>query len=165
MIVSSHSQDSSQIETRDEPLRVVLLGASNLSIMFPTVVESARANFAQPLEMLVAKRFGRSYGSQSKIFWKKFSGILQSDLWAAMAQRRALHTVAMVADIGNDLVYEAPVAMLVRWIESTLDRPAQHDAHAVLNNIPLFSWRTVGLVRYRMFRALFFPSCRSRAAK
>src|SRR5215213_2030339 len=85
----------SQFETSALQKRVVLLGASNLSIMFPTIVESARAMFAAPLEMYVAKGFGRSYGQQSKFFGKKFSGILQSGLWDAMARARALPTVAI----------------------------------------------------------------------
>jgi hypothetical protein len=158
--MSDIAAKASQIETREPQLRVVLLGASNLSIMFPTIVESARANFAQPLEMFVAKGFGRSYGQQSKIFGKKFSGILQSGLWAAMDRAPALPTVAIVADIGNDLAYETRVDMLVRWIEATLDRLAEHGARIVLNNIPLASLRTVGPARYRLFREVLFPSCR-----
>jgi hypothetical protein len=158
--MSNEAAKSSQIETREPQLRVVLLGASNLSIMFPTIVESARANFAQPLEMFVAKGFGRSYGQQSKIFGKKFSGILQSGLWAAMDRAPALPTVAIVADVGNDLAYETPVDTLVQWIEATLDRLADHGARVVLNNIPLPSLRTVGLARYHVFRQVLSPSCR-----
>jgi hypothetical protein len=124
------------------------------------IVESARANFARPLEMYVAKGFGRSYGQQSKIFGKKFSGILQSGLWSAMSRARVLPTVAIVADIGNDLAYEAPVDTIMGWIETTLDRLAEHDARVVLNNIPLASLRTVGRARYHVFRELLFPSCR-----
>jgi hypothetical protein len=160
MILSNNRRKSSQIETREGPMRVVLLGASNLSIMFPTIVESARANFAQPLEMFVAKGFGRSYGQQSKIFAKKFSGILQSGLWATMDRARSLPTVAIVADIGNDLAYETPVDTLVGWIEATLDRLAEHDARVVLNNVPLASLQTVGWARYHVFREMLFPSCR-----
>jgi hypothetical protein len=140
--------------------RVVLLGASNLSIMFPTIVETARSMFAQPLEMFVAKGFGRSYGQQSKFFGKKFPGILQSNLWSAMAAARPLPSVAVMADIGNDLAYEAPVESIVRWVETTLDRLTVQGARLVLNNIPIATLRGVGPARYHFFREMLFPSCR-----
>jgi hypothetical protein len=158
--MSAVDKNPSQIETFKPTLRVVLLGASNLSIMFPTIVETARATFARPLEMFVAKGFGRSYGQQSKFFGKKFSGILQSNLWGALERTQALPTVALMADIGNDLAYEAPVSTIVGWLEAALDRLAAHDARVVLNNIPLATLQSVGLARYHLFREALFPSCR-----
>ena len=150
----------SQIETNAPKRRVVMLGASNLSIMFPTVVETARALFATPLELFVAKGFGRSYGQESKFFGKKFSGILQSGLWDAMRRARPLPTFALLSDVGNDLAYEAPVERVVTWIEQTLDRLAAYDAKVVLNNIPIASLKSVGSVRYQVFREVLFPNCR-----
>jgi hypothetical protein len=156
----SASQNLSQIETREPQLRVVLLGASNLSMMFPTIVETARAMFAQPLEMFVAKGFGRSYGQQSKFFGKKFPGILQSGLWSSMDRAAPLPMVAIMADIGNDLAYEAPVARIVDWVDAALDRLQSRGAKVVLNNIPLASLRTVGAMRFHFLRKVLFPSCR-----
>jgi len=150
---------ASQIETREPQQRVVLLGASNLSIMFPTIVESLRAMFAHPIELHVAKGFGRSYGLHSKFFWEKFPGILTSGLWPALNHARPLPTVAIVADVGNDLAYEAPVEKIVEWVERALDRLATHDARVVLNNVPIESLRRVGWARYHTFREVLFPSC------
>jgi hypothetical protein len=157
---SAKTAQLSQIETPAPRQRVVLLGASNLSIMFPTIVETARAMYAQPLEMFVAKGFGRSYGQQSKFFGKKFPGILQSGLWDAMSRAQALPTVAIIADIGNDLAYEAPVDTIIKWIETALDRLASYGARVVLNEPPLDSLKRVGTVRYRVMRELLFPKCR-----
>jgi hypothetical protein len=138
----------------------VLLGASNLSLMFPTVVETVRAMTSAPLEMLVAKGFGRSYGREAKFFGKKFLGILQCGLWDAMDRAPRVPTFALVTDIGNDLAYESPVSTIIRWINETLDRLEAHDARVVLNNIPIGSLRTVGAVRYHAFRELLFPNCK-----
>ena len=132
---------ASQIETREPQQRVVLMGASNLSIMFPTIVESLRAMHAHPIELHVAKGFGRSYGLHSKFFGKKFPGILSSGLWPALNRARPLPTVAIIADVGNDLAYEAPVEKIIEWVERALDRLATHDAKAVLNNVPIESLR------------------------
>lgn len=151
---------ASQIETRGPQQRVVLLGASNLSIMFPTIVESLRATFAHPIELHVAKGFGRSYGLHSKFFGKKFPGILTSGLWPALNSARPLPTVAIVADVGNDLAYEAPVERIVEWVERALDRLATHDAQVVLNNVPIESLRRVGWARYHTLREVLFPNCK-----
>jgi hypothetical protein len=77
-----------------------------------------------------------------------------------MDRARPLPTVAIIADIGNDLAYETPVDTLVGWIEATLDRLAEHDARVVFNNVPLASLQTVGWARYHVFREMPFPSCR-----
>src|SRR5262245_48071156 len=125
---------SSQFEIREPQMRVVLLGASNLAMALPRVVASARGAFNAPLEILVASGFGRSYGQESKFFWKKFSGILQSEIWPALDRAEALPTVAIVADVGNDLAYGAAPELVLEWISATFDRLAAHDARIILNN-------------------------------
>ena len=157
---SSSSAKTSQIETAAPRTRVVLLGASNLSIAFPMVVETARAMFDGPLEFIVAKGFGRSYGQESKFFGKKFPGILQSELWDDIDRRAPLATVAVLADIGNDLAYGAPVETILAWVEMALDRLGARESRTVLNNLPLASLQSVGSARYLLFRELFFPNCR-----
>ena len=69
-------------------------------------------------------------------------------------------TAAVIADIGNDLVYEEPVETILEWIETALDRLHQRGAACVLNNVPLASARTLGPMRYRLFRSIVFPACR-----
>jgi hypothetical protein len=157
---SSNPAQPSQFETRTPPQRVVLLGASNLSLRLSRVVEAARAMWNAPLEFFVAAGFGRSYGQESKFFGKKFSGILQSDLWTALERAPRAATVANLANVGNDLAYEASVESVVEWVATTLDRLAAHDARIALNNVPLESLRTVGEIRFRVLRTILFPRCR-----
>jgi hypothetical protein len=156
----SNSAHFSQFETLQPQMRVVLLGASNLAMTLPRVISSARAAFDAPLEFFVATGFGRSYGQESKFFWKKFSGILQSGIWAALDRAPPLPTVALVTDVGNDLAYEAPVETVLAWVTTTFERLALHDARIVLNNLPIVSLRTVGALRYQALRAVLFPRCR-----
>lgn len=157
---SSKSAHFSQIETSAAPMRLVLLGASNLTLSLARIVASARAMFAQPLDVFVAMGFGRSYGQESRFFGKKFSGILQSEIWEALARAEPRETVAIVADVGNDLAYEAPVETVEEWVMTTIDRLAESRARMVLNNLPIESLRSVGAVRYRLMRSLIFPRCR-----
>jgi hypothetical protein len=156
----SNSAQVSQIETNAWPARVVLLGASNLALTLPRVIASARAVLGGPLEFFVAAGCGRSYGQNSKFFLKNFSGILQSEIWSALDRAAPAPTIAIVADVGNDLAYEAPVEQVVEWVTAALDRLAQHDARVALNNIPLASLDRVGALRYALLRAALFPACR-----
>lgn len=157
MVLRVDERDPSQIETRAQRERVVLLGASDLSLMPPRVVTTLRATFAAPLEIVGAKGPGRSYGQESKIFWEKISGILQCRLWPALQGQSCARTRAIVSDVGNDLAYEAPVERIVAWIESVLDELAVHDADVVLNNIPIGALGTVGASRYVLLRTCCFP--------
>lgn len=150
----------SQIETGERPARVVLLGASNLALALPRVIASARTALGAPLEFFIAAGCGRSYGQKSKFFWKKFSGILQSEIWSALERAAPAPTVAIVADVGNDLAYEAPVEQVLAWVTTALDRLARHDAQVALNNVPRASLERVGALRYAVLRAALFPSCR-----
>jgi hypothetical protein len=156
----SKSAHLSQFENSEAQRRIVLLGASNLSMTLPTVVRIARSLFGGPLEFFAAVGFGRSYGQESKFFGKIFSGILRSDLWDSLDRATPMPTAALVADVGNDLAYEAPVGTIVDWVNTTLDRLAKHKATVALNNVPMASLNTVGAVRYYVMRDLLFARCR-----
>jgi hypothetical protein len=150
----------SQFETAEARQRVVLLGASNLSLTFPMVIETALDVFGRPLEFFIAMGFGRSYGRESKFFRKFFSGILECEIWDALDRARSLSTVAVAADIGNDLPYEVPVTTIVDSVERTLDALAVRGVRAVLNNIPLPSIRSLTPARYALMRRILFPRSR-----
>ena len=140
--------------------RLVLLGASNLARVFPQVIETAQCMFQSPLEIYCAKGCGRSYGQSSRFLLKKFSGILQCNLWKDLHPDKAQQTFALLGDIGNDLAYQTPVETIVDWVEETLDRLQAVGARCVLNNLPIASLQRVGKVRYALVRGLLFPFCR-----
>jgi hypothetical protein len=157
---ASNSPHLSQFEAVEARRRVVLLGASNLSLTFPMVVETALDLFGRPLEFFVAMGFGRSYGQESKFFRKIFSGILECELWDALDRARPLSTVAVAADIGNDLPYEVPVTAIVESVKRTLDALETRGVRAVLNNIPLPSIQALSPARYALMRRILFPRSR-----
>lgn len=138
----------------------MLLGASNLTRAFPTVVSAALSSFERPLSILAAMGFGRSYGQESRFFLKKNSGIFQSKIWDVLKHNSQTSTTAFVTDIGNDLAYEVPVETVVEWIETCLDRLDSIASCVVLSDLPMSSLRDVGEARYRLFRTVLFPSCR-----
>ena len=102
--------------------RVVLLGASNLTMGLGRVYRTLRTLWPEPLDLLVATGHGRSYGFTSYVFSRTLPGIAACGLWHDLAQRVPLPTVALVTDIGNDIVYGSDVSAIAGWVEQCLAR-------------------------------------------
>lgn len=142
------------------PRRLVLLGASNLTRGFATVLDVSRQLWGAPLEILAAHGLGRSYGLRSTVLVRQLPGIRQCGLWEALQQRPSAATAALITDIGNDLLYEVPVAQVVDWVGDCLERLRQDQAQIVMTLLPLANLETLSPLRYRFFRSLTHPACR-----
>jgi len=151
---------TSQYETERAAKRVVLLGASNLSRSFPIVVRNAQRLLGSPLDVVVAKGYGRSYGKKTSFFGKKFCGIIESDLWNYLERKECAPTYALITDVGNDILYGVPVETIVQWIAESVHRLQKQGARIVMTDLPTGAMLRLGKVRFLLFRTLFYPSCR-----
>jgi len=140
--------------------RFVLLGASNLKRSFSYAITVAAEYWKAPHDFHVAMGHGRSYGQESYFFGNFFSGIFQCDLWKQLESSKHLPTVALLMDIGNDLAYGAPVSMIMKWVRGCSERLLNMDAQIVVSELPMEVLRNVSSPKFRLFRALLFPSCR-----
>jgi hypothetical protein len=138
--------------------RIILLGASNLTLAFPMVVETLRATFG-PIELLAAHGHGRSYGMTSRVLCRALPGIRGCRLWDDLRSRPTATQppLAVITDVGNDLLYGATVPQIVRWVEVCLDRLIEQGAGVVVTGLPLLSVMRLGPLRYHLTRAIFFP--------
>jgi hypothetical protein len=136
--------------------RVILLGASNLARSFPTIISTAREMWSEPIEFLVAKGHGRSYGQETSVFGRKISGIFPCALWRDLQARRALSTTALVTDIGNDLLYGTTPEVLLNWVEGCLDHLSEAGAVTIVTLLPAESIEQLGERRFQFFRRLLF---------
>jgi hypothetical protein len=134
-----------------------LLGASNLTRSFATVVSVARSTWKEPLEIMAAMGHGRSYGQDSTVLGRKIPGIFPCALWHELQRRPALPTAALVTDVGNDLLYGVPPERLLNWVSACLDRLADTDASTVITQLPIASIERLSEARYRFFRRVLFP--------
>jgi hypothetical protein len=139
--------------------RVILLGASNLTMSFPVVVQTARQTWGEPVEIMAAMGHGRSFGQDSRVFARKISGIFPCALWQDLQNRPTLPTTALVTDIGNDLLYGVPPDQVMGWVTACLDRLSEAGAATVVTQLPMESLERLGEARFRFFRRLFFPRC------
>jgi hypothetical protein len=136
--------------------RVVLIGASNLSLGFPDVVDAARALWGGPLEVLAAHGLGRSYGIPTRVLGRELPGILACGLWRALEALEPRPAVALVTDPGNDIAYQVPVERIAAWMRATVLRLERAGARIVLTRPPLASLETARGARFHVVRTLLF---------
>jgi hypothetical protein len=133
-----------------------LLGASNLSRSFPTLVSIARQTWREPVEIMAAMGHGRSYGQDSTVLGRKISGIFPCALWQDLQTRPHLPTAALVTDIGNDLLYGNSPDRLIEWVAGCLDRLAEAGAATVVTQLPAETIENLSERRFDFFRTLLF---------
>jgi hypothetical protein len=151
-------------ETTDEPVaparRVVVLGASNVTLGLSSLISSARAAWGEPLDILAAAGHGRSYGTTSTVLGRSLPAILQCGLWEELRNRPPLPTAALLTDIGNDLLYGRDVPTILRWVEACLEQLQPIADRLVVTRLPLASLERTASWQLRLLISLAFPSSR-----
>ena len=141
-------------------MRVVALGASNLTRGMPTVVAAARAAWGADVEIFAALGHGRSYGMASRFVVRDTPGILECGIWAELAGRPAAPTRALVTDVGNDILYNASAEQTLAWVDEALGRLTGITSDVVLTGLPLESLRRIPGWKFQLLRATLARSCR-----
>lgn len=65
--------------------------------------------------------------------------------------------MALVTDVGNDLMYGVPPDRLLNWVAGCLDRLTEAGATTIITELPLASLNRLGDARFRLFRTALFP--------
>jgi hypothetical protein len=139
-------------------LRAILLGASNLKISLPPLLAGLRQRAGGPVEALAACGHGRSYGAWSRfLFVRRLPGIAGCGLWPALEALPPRHTLALLTDAGNDLVYGASPEEIAGWIGTCLDRLDRYEAKTVLTLLPLPRLEKLTPWQVRLAVSLLFP--------
>lgn len=142
---------------REPALRAVLLGASNLRISLPFVLDRVRRRAGGPVETLAACGHGRSYGSWSRFLYvRHLPGITRCGLWRELRSRPPLPTLALVTDVGNDVAYGARVEEIAGWVEACLDRLGP-ETEIVMTLLPLARLERLSSLQVRLAASLLFP--------
>jgi len=144
-----------------EPPVVVALGASNLSRGLPRLAAAVRSRVAAA-DFLVAAGHGRSYGAASRVAWRRLPSILRCGLWRAVDRLGAAAdrpVLAIVTDIGNDLLYGFSVEQTAGWVRECVTHLTDRGAAVAITSLPLESVARAGPVRYRLLRTVYVPGC------
>ncbi len=141
--------------------RVIALGASNLTRGLRTVRDLSRTAFGPDTELFAALGLGRSYGAYHRLGIRGLPGILDCGLWRALdAAPRAGRTLAIVSDIGNDILYGYPPAQILAWVTEAVTRLERHTDAIAITALPADNPSRVSPLQFRIMRAVMFPSSR-----
>jgi hypothetical protein len=145
------------------PLAVIVLGASNVSRGLARLTATVRRRAERPFDLFVAAGHGRSYGANSRVWMRRLPSILGCGLWRAL-DRDGIGPargpcMALVTDIGNDLLYGFPPEQVAAWVGEAVDRLTDRGAKVAIARLPLEAVSRVGPVRYRALKTFFVPGC------
>jgi hypothetical protein len=139
--------------------RFVLLGASNLTVSFPLIINSLRSHEREPVEILAAHGHGRSYGIRSRFLFRSLPGITKARLWEVLDDLpSSAKTFALLTDVGNDLLYSVTVQQITQWIEQCLQLLRKLDANVVMTELPIDSVLQLTRPRFELTKRLLFSS-------
>jgi len=144
-----------------EPMnRIVMLGASNLTLSLRTVIQLLQHRCGGPSDVLVAAGHGRSYGQFSQVLIRGLPGITTSGLWSHLESANSLPTYAFLTDIGNDIPYGYMPEQILEWVAWCVEQLQQQSNHIVMTNIPIASIESLSTRRFTIIRSLLFPFSR-----
>jgi hypothetical protein len=141
-------------------MRIVALGASNLTRGFHTVVATARSISGPEVEVLAALGHGRSYGMRSQFTVRALPGILQSGLWQQLEAMPPAPTRALVTDVGNDVLYGMPADQIVAWVDDVVSKLQRVTHDIVLTDLPLARAQRLSRAGFFAFRSVVVPQSR-----
>ena len=149
------------VKTPGRPVnRVLLLGASNLTLSLRTVIDLVQQRCGGPCDVKVAAGHGRSYGVTSQVLIRGLPGITDCALWPRLDAVEHLPSYAVLTDIGNDIPYGIDPRRLLNWVNWCIDRIQEHTAQIVMSNLPIATIESLSEAHYRIIRSVFFPFCR-----
>ncbi len=150
-----------QPESSPTPVnRIVLLGASNLTLSLFRVIEGIQRICGSPSTVLVAAGHGRSYGRYSRVLFRGLPGIVDCDLWADLSRARKLPTYGFFTDIGNDIPYGYSPDQIDGWLRFCVEHLLNCQAQIVISDLALEVYDSLSRLHFAAMRRIFFPFSR-----
>ena len=139
--------------------RVVIIGASNVTLGLPLIWQGVRRHVQQPTDLLVAAGHGRSFGMSNTVLGRTLPSILDCGLWSRLEQSNCSSTAcAVITDVGNDIMYGADPDRIADWVRECVERLQKLDIRICLTGLPMDSVGHLTRGRFEMFRRLLFPN-------
>lgn len=136
---------------------VVIIGASNVTLALPMIWNSLIRSSIAPVRLLVAAGHGRSLALPSSVLGRTLPSIYECGLWAELQQESKQPAMALITDVGNDLLYGAPAKQIDGWLEECVQRLVRIGARVTLTRLPMESLGDLSAFRFGLFRRLLFP--------
>lgn len=145
------------------PILLIFLGASNLARGYYGLIHFLRRQLhPRPLHIFNALGPGRGYCAEGGIFNVVYPPINACGIMDAA--RESAHppcrVVALITDIGNDIMYGVPAESIIDCVTELLKTFRELDADVLMTSIPNSLEHEVGKIPFAVLRALFYPKSR-----
>ncbi len=151
------------LSSNKDKVLILLLGASNLSRAYSGLVSFFKLNLVSvEVKVLAAFGSGRAYSTSAGMLNIVYPPLSSCTLFDE-AERVCQHysrVVALVTDIGNDIMYNVPQDRIVEDLECVLSRLALMQAEIHFTPIPKHLENNLGEKQFFILRALSYPRSR-----
>ena len=163
MSVHLDEKSTSALLRPESPVLLILLGASNLSRGCFAFAEYMKAClYPHPVEVLIASGPGRGYCAPGGLLNITYPPIGSSDLFE-VAQKKSeagYQVIALVTDIGNDIMYDVYAERLIETIQQIFDRLQSMNAEIFYTTLPVAFEKKVHPAWFYILRSLLLPFSR-----
>ena len=144
----------------ESPILLILLGASNLSRgCFAFARHMKMCLYPRPVEVLIASGPGRAYSVSGGLLNVTYPPIQSSDIFEA-AQKKSesgYQVVALVTDIGNDIMYDVSAEKVLETIQQIFARLQSMNTEIFYTTLPTVFETGDHPVWFYILRSLLFP--------
>ncbi len=147
----------------DPPVLLVLLGASNLSRGCFALARHMKACLhPRKVDVVIACGPGRAYCTSGGLLNVVYPPIHSSDIFetAHKKSESGYHVVALVTDVGNDIMYDVPPEQVIETIQQIFTRLQSMNAEIFYTTLPAIFEKGVHPFIFYMLRSLLFPHSR-----
>lgn len=160
-----HSESTTNIihDPANPPVCLVLLGASNLARGWFALTRYMKACLhPRPVEVLIATGPGRAYRAQGGLLNVVYPPIQSSSIFEAAREKSeaGYQLLALVTDMGNDIMYGVTVDSLIETMEQVFDRLRTLPARIHFTTLPVRFEQGVHPAWYYFLRTVLLPSSR-----
>ena len=142
------------------PYLFVFMGASNLARGYGALTHCLVRSLAPAsVEFLHAMGPGRGYCAEGGIFNVTYPAIVSSGILESAREHaeKARLVLALITDIGNDIMYGVPVDEITACLDTLLQELNALDAEVFVHPIPLDFSEDVSKRQFHILKSIFYP--------
>ena len=142
------------------PVLLIFLGASNLSRgCFALSRHMKECLHPRPVQVLIASGPGRAYYASGGLLNVVYPPIQSSEIFEAAQNQSAsgCRVVALVTDIGNDIMYGVSIEKVINTLQQVFDRLQSMKAEIFYTTLPVIFEKGDYPVWFCILRSLLFP--------
>jgi len=148
---------------RETPVLLILLGASNLSRgCFAFARHMKTCLHPRKLEVLIASGPGRAYYASGGLLNVSYPPICTSEIFevAHNKSESGCQVVALVTDIGNDIMYGVSAEQVIETVQQVFDKLQSLNAEIFYTTLPVAFEKGIHPIWFYILRSVLLPFSR-----